>query len=353
LRAVLADWTSWLRSAPGAGLGHGLVLAVGLAGLVGSGRQPGEGLEGAAVGEPPWAAHRGDELGGADWAQSGQAGGQPGRVEMDHGGVPGVLVPGSLGLGGPDQADLAGDLGGQVLDRDGAVTLPQRNRLGGRGAQRLGLGLTELAPAGGDDQPGQPARPGGQQRSRVGVALQHGQVGVAQPLAQGPADHGDELLSEGPGAGLAPADLGGQTGHGPHPTVQRRPRRAAELDRGQPGGGDQRQPGQGLGVDAVALGVPGKEPAQVGGLGRGHPQHGMAAAAEEHRDRQPRRPGRLDDHDQLGARVGGSKRGRLQRSQAGHRGAGTTAGADAAGVVDHHGGVVAGDAKVDPEQANR
>jgi hypothetical protein len=97
----------------------------------------------------------------------------------------------------------------------------------------------------------------------------------------------------------------------------------------------------------------GKEPAQVGGLGRGHPQHGMAAAAEEHRHRQPRRPGRLDDHDQLGAQLGGGERGRLQRSQAGHRGAGTTAGADAAGVVDDHGGVVAGDAKVDPEQANR
>jgi hypothetical protein len=56
-----------------------------------------------------------------------------------------VLVAGSLGLSGADQAGLAGDLGGQVPDRDGAVTLPQRNRLGGRGAQRLGLGLTELA----------------------------------------------------------------------------------------------------------------------------------------------------------------------------------------------------------------
>jgi len=59
-----------------------------------------------------------------------------------------VLVATALGLGGPDQADLAGDLGGQVPDRDGAVTLPQVDRLGGRGAQRLRLGLTELAAAG-------------------------------------------------------------------------------------------------------------------------------------------------------------------------------------------------------------
>jgi hypothetical protein len=80
-------------------------------------------------------------------------------------------VAAALGLGGADQADLAGDLGGQVLDRDGAVTLPQGDRFGGRGAQRLGLGLTELAAAGGGDQPGQPGRAGGQQRSRVGVAL--------------------------------------------------------------------------------------------------------------------------------------------------------------------------------------
>src|SRR4029453_15083934 len=138
------------------------------------------------------------------------------RVDLDHGGVPGVLVAGSLDLGGPDQADLAGDLGGQVLDRDGAVTLPQRNRLGRGGAQRLGLGLTELAAAGGGDQP---VRAGGQQRSWVGVALQHGQVGVVQPvIAQGRANGRDQLVGEGPDTGLAPADLGGEAGHGPHPT---------------------------------------------------------------------------------------------------------------------------------------
>jgi len=112
-------------------------------------------------------------------------------------------------------------------------------------------------------------------------------------------------------AGLAPADLGGEPGHGTHPTVQGGPRGAAELHRGQPRGGDQWQPGQRLGVDAVALGVAGKEPAQGGRLGRGDPQHGVAAAAEEHRDRQPRRAGRLDDHDQLGARLGAGERGSL------------------------------------------
>jgi hypothetical protein len=61
----------------------------------------------------------------------------------------------------------------------------------------------------------------------------------------------DHLVGEGPDAGLAPADLGREPGHGPHPMIQRRPGRAAEFDRGQPGGGDQRQLSQGLGVDDV------------------------------------------------------------------------------------------------------
>src|SRR6266496_4330345 len=136
--------------------GHRLVLAVGLPGLIGSGREPGKGLERGCVGEPSGPAHRGDQLGGADRAQSGQAGGQTGRVDAGEGGVAGVLVAGPFGLGGPDQAHLAGDLGGQVVQGGGAVTVPQRNRLGRGGAQRLGLGGAELAAAGGGDQPPQP-----------------------------------------------------------------------------------------------------------------------------------------------------------------------------------------------------
>jgi hypothetical protein len=79
----------------------------------------------------------------------------------------------------------------------------------------------------------------------------------------------------------------------------------------------------------------------------------VAAATEEHRHRQPRRPGRLHDHDQVSVRVGRLERGHLQRGETGDRGAGATSGADTAGVVDHHGGVGTGDAKIDAEQANR
>jgi hypothetical protein len=58
---------------------------------------------------------------------------------MGEGGIAGVLVPGPLGLGGADQADLAGDLGGQVVQGGGAVTVPQGDRLSRGGAERLGL----------------------------------------------------------------------------------------------------------------------------------------------------------------------------------------------------------------------
>jgi len=73
-------------------------------------------------------------LGGGDRAQSGQAGLQTGRVDPGQGGIAGVLVAAALELGGADQPDLAGDLGGQVLDRDGAVAVPQGDRFGGGGA---------------------------------------------------------------------------------------------------------------------------------------------------------------------------------------------------------------------------
>jgi len=55
----------------------------------------------------------------------------------------------------------------------------------------------------------------------------------------------------------------------------------------------------------------------------------------------------------VGAWVGGGERGRLERGEAGDRGAGAASGANTPGVVDHHGGVVAGDAKVDAEQTSR
>jgi hypothetical protein len=124
------------------------MLAVGLAGLVGPGRESGEGLQRAAVGEPPGPAHCGHQLRGPDRAQAGQAGRQPGGVDTGQGGVPGLLVAGPLNLSRADQAHLGGDLGGQVVDRDGAIAVPQRDRLGGGHPQRLGLGGAQLPAAG-------------------------------------------------------------------------------------------------------------------------------------------------------------------------------------------------------------
>jgi len=55
----------------------------------------------------------------------------------------------------------------------------------------------------------------------------------------------------------------------------------------------------------------------------------------------------------VGARIGASERRRLERGEAGDRGTSTTPGSNTPGVVDHHRGVVTGDAKVDAEQTNR
>ena len=77
-------------------------------------------------------------------------------------------------------------------------------------------------------------------------------------------------------------------------------RRAGQPERPQAGGVEQRQPGQGFGVDAVGLGVPGQEAAQVGRLLRAHPEHPMPAGGEEDGDGQPGRAGGFHHHLQRG-----------------------------------------------------
>jgi hypothetical protein len=118
----------------------------------------------------------------------------------------------------------------------------------------------------------------------------------------------------------------------------------------QPGRIDQRQPGQGIGVDAVGLGVPRQEPAKVGRLGRAHPVHGVATGAEEHRDRQPRRPGRLHHHLQAGA-PGCPGQGRpLHLTQTLHGGDRLAPAHDGPVASQHPHGVGTGDPQVDPDQ---
>jgi hypothetical protein len=92
--------------------------------------------------------------------------------------------------------------------------------------------------------------------------------------------------------------------------------------------------------------------AQVRRLGRGHPEHPVAAGGEEHRDRQPRRPGRLHHDLQPGARRRPGQRRRLQPGQAFHRRAGPPPAHLAAVPAQHPYGVVAGDAQVHPDQAS-
>jgi len=78
-------------------------------------------------------------------------------------------------------------------------------------------------------------------------------------------------------------------------------------------------PGQRVRVDTIALRVPGQKPTQVSGLRAGHPEHQMPAGGEEHRHRQPRRPGRLHHHLQHRAHRCPGQRRRLHPSQTAHR----------------------------------
>ena len=138
------------------------------------------------------------------------------------------------------------------------------------------------------DQRGEPchAQPG--QGIRVCVAFEDGQVGGAEPAGQ--RAHGQQLAGQvlNPalvvGAGLSEPVCGA------HPAVQRGPLGAGQDQRAQPGRVEQGQPGQGVGVNPVALGMPGQEPAQVGCLLRRHTEHAVPAGGKEHRDRQPCRP---------------------------------------------------------------
>jgi hypothetical protein len=151
----------------------------------------------------------------------------------------------------------------------------------------------------------------------------------------------------------APLVVGGLAGEpvtSPHAAVQRRRGRVRQLEGVQPGGVDQRQPGQGVGVDAIGLGMAPEEPAQVMGLGRADPVHGVAAGREEHRDRQPGRPGRLHHHLQAGARCGPGQRSLLHLAEALHRRDRLTAAHQTAIAGQHPDGVGAGDPQIDPDQ---
>ena len=104
---------------------------------------------------------------------------------------------------------------------------------------------------------------------RVGPALQHGQV--RRTDVPGQRRHGHELADQVLDADLVLGAGLGEAVTRPDPPVQRGTLGAGQLQWLQAGGVEQGQAGQGVGVDAVGLGVPGQEAAQVGGLGRASP----------------------------------------------------------------------------------
>lgn len=202
-------------------------------------------------------------------------GGEPGGATHDRdqdravGLLAGLAVAGDLGLGGAQQPDLADDLVGQIRERHrrvGGVELDRR--CGRRPPRRRALGAV-MAVGGLVDQRAQPGRAGLEQGPGVGVALEHRQIGGPEVPGQRRERH--QLVHQVLDPHLVLGGDAGQPVRRAHPPVQCRGLRAGQLQRLQPGRGDQRQPGQGVGVDPVALGVPGEELAQVRGLRRSTP----------------------------------------------------------------------------------
>ena len=168
---------------------------------------------------------------------------------------------------------------------------------GRRGSPPLqGAFFALLVTGGAGDQADELGCAGRQEDPRIGVTLEDGQVRLAEVTGQ--RGHRHQLPDQVLDPHLVLAGRAGQPVTGTNPPVQRRRVRAGQLQLLQTTRVSQRNPGQRLRVDPVRFGVPAQEPAQVRGLGRGHPVHVVTAAGEEHRDRHPRRPGRLEHHRQ-------------------------------------------------------
>ena len=145
--------------------------------------------------------------------------------------------------------------------------------------------------------------------------------------------------------------LSGEAISGPNPPIQRRPLNTGQLEWSEPCPVEKSQAGQRVSVDPVGLGVARHEPAQICCLGRGDPVDLVAAVREEHRDLQPRRPGRFHHYLQPRAVIAARQRRCLHLIQALHGRPRLALRNHLAVLVEHPHGVRGRDAQVDPDQA--
>src|SRR6266568_4203379 len=122
---------------PVAGLGDGLALAVAVASLGRAWGKPGEGSKPAGGREPVGGAHGGGQGGPTDLGQAGQGAGQLERARPGGSSTPAGRHGARAQLGGPEQADLGLDLGGQVGEGHRGVVVVQLQR-GVGGVEPLG-----------------------------------------------------------------------------------------------------------------------------------------------------------------------------------------------------------------------
>lgn len=167
-----------------------LTLAVGLPSRRRPGRQPRERAKLLALGEATGIAHAGDERRSTDLGHAGEAARQGERIEPAVAGLPLLGMDGEFHLGRPQQSHFACHLGGKVGEGHGGMTAVELERATSGFDPLPGSLTTKLAVRRTCDQLGDPGLAGCDRGIRIGIALQHGEIGHAElagerGLAQG------------------------------------------------------------------------------------------------------------------------------------------------------------------------
>lgn len=295
--------------------------------------------------------HGGNEHGPADVGDTGQRAGQPVGIDSAVGDLSGTGVGVALGQHRAHQPGFGRHLGCEIRERHRRVVAVELDRRGGDGPPGVGAVLAVMTTRCLADQADQPGTAGAQQRPRVAVTLQDRDVRVGELPADRVIQHRHRLAGQLAQPHLVARRRLGETIGSPHATVKARRVALHELQALQAVGVHDRQTSEGLGVDRVRLRMLRQELPQRCRLRRAHPMHDMAAAAEEHRHRQPRRARWFDDHLQARPRRRAGECCRLNRLQTLDRRPAPPPGQHRRGLVDHDHRVAARDPEIDADDA--
>ncbi len=215
--------------------------------------EAGKGGEVLAPSEPGRVTHDGHQGGTADLAKTGQRAGKTAHLGVAIGVLASWRMSLQLDADGPQETDLGGHLGSHVGERNGWVTPIQLDRrLRSTDPFSCPLGAL-MAPGLLGDEGTKPLDTDFYQHTRISPALQHCQLGGTEIASE--RGHWHQLANQALDPDLVDAGFTSQTIRGPHPSVQAGGLSSLQAKRLQPGRVHQAQPGEGVGVDPVGLGV--------------------------------------------------------------------------------------------------